>query len=53
MFSTLTAANMPLNTLHTMPQFSESTGNSYSEQKQHHLTIAPQLFNKEMKSFGL
>lgn len=27
MLSTLTAANMPLNTLHTLPQFSGSTGN--------------------------
>lgn len=54
MLSTLTAANMPLNTLHTVPQFSESTGNSFSKLQQaapHHRT--PQLCNKERRNFGL
>lgn len=51
MLSTLTAANMPLDTIHTMPQFSEI----YWEQLQQAppLRSTPQLFNKRRKNFGL
>lgn len=47
MLSTLTAASMLLNTLHTMAQFSQSTGNTFSKLVQtppHHHT--PRLCNE-------